>query len=83
MTTHDEFLDLVRARLAQGAKTYGLAELKSGDPRSLEDFRHNIIEELADVCAWSALASARIDEIFDWMKAQDALFNALRGGSRQ
>ncbi len=56
----NEFIELVRARLARGATEIGLAELSTGDPRSVRDLVHEIDQELLDVAAWAAVTYQRL-----------------------
>lgn len=59
----DEFINHVRQRLARGATEIGLAEMRSGDPRSVRDLVHEIDEELLDVAAWAAVTYQRLGRL--------------------
>lgn len=59
----DEFIEHVRQRLARGATDIGLAELSSGDPRSIRDLVREIDEELLDVAAWAAVTYQRLGRL--------------------
>lgn len=61
MTQFDQFLDLVRARLEQGAKDYGKAELPGGDPRTMATIIGEIEQEVLDVVGWAGVG---------WLKLQ-------------
>jgi hypothetical protein len=50
------FLHLVRYRMEKGAEAYGDASFERHPPELLEE----ILEELADVCGWSAVLASRI-----------------------
>ena len=59
MRDHEQFLTVVRQRLAAGATEYGDASHR----RPVGDLLDEIQQELADVCGWSAILWGRLEHL--------------------
>lgn len=80
MTQFEQFLNLVRARLEQGAKDYGQVELPGGDPRTMDAIIGEIEQEVLDVVGWAGVGwlklqslKAKVDQVNPQPKGNPAL----------